>query len=199
MVLDMIEVEKKFRLTSDQEENLLRGAELIKEGTNVDVFFDTQEFTYSLQDIWLRTRNGKYELKVGQKDHQKQTGAIYEEIENEMRIRAFLKLSDTLPLAEALQAVGIFPYCRIAKARKSYRRDGFRIDLDICDFGYELAEIELLVEHPSQTTKALERIQTFADSVGLDSTPQRGKVIEYLFRFQPEHYQALVNSGVIDL
>lgn len=195
----MIEVEKKFALTNDQEKVLLEGAELLKEITNVDVFFDTEELTYTLQDIWLRTRNDKYELKVGQTGKQRQAGAIYEEIEDEARIREVLHLSTELPMAEALTEAGIKPFARIEKARRSYLRDGFRIDLDVCDFGYELAEIELLVENESQTQEALERITAFADSIGLDSSPQRGKVIEYLHRFKPDHYNALKEGGAIDL
>ncbi|PJE77118.1 hypothetical protein COV05_00720 [Candidatus Uhrbacteria bacterium CG10_big_fil_rev_8_21_14_0_10_48_16] len=199
ILLNMIEVEKKFTLTRDQEERLLEGAKLFKEVTNIDVFFDTQNYHYTLQDMWLRTRNGAFELKIGQGKNRTRNGTVYEEIEEEARIRKKLQLLPNLSMNDALIQAGILPFATIHKTRRSYKREGFRIDIDVCDFGYELAEIELLVEHASDVQEALDRIQALANHLGLDASPQRGKLIEYLYRFSPNHYKALLEAGAIDL
>lgn len=199
ILLDMIEVENNYTLTNEQEERLLKGSVLFKTITNVDVFYDTQNYHYTLQDMWLRTRNGTYELKIGQGKNRTRNGTVYEEIENEDLIRERLQLLPDLSMNDALIQAGILPFATIHKARRSYKREDFRIDIDVCDFGYELAEIELLVKNPSDVQEALDRINALADHVGLDASPQRGKLIEYLYQFSPNHYKALLEAGVIDL
>lgn len=194
----MIEVEKKFQLTPEQETKLLERAVLLGNKTNEDVYFDTTDFSLTRQDHWLRTRSGRWELKrrVHELGH-KLGGTAYDEIEDEPDIRAFLQLPGKGTLADDLDTAGYKPFAHIVKERRSYQKEGFHIDLDICDFGYELAEIELLLEDEKQRQVALKRIKEFADRMGLNRTPVRGKIIEYLYRFAPEHYQALVDAGVI--
>lgn len=194
----MIEVEKKFRLTPEQEHRLLEGATLLGNKTNEDVYFDTTDFSLTRQDHWLRTRSGRWELKrrVHELGH-KLGGTAYDEIENEPGIRTFLQLTVHGSLADDLEEAGYKPFARIVKERRSYEKEGFHIDLDICDFGYELAEIELLLEHEDQRQDALKRIEEFVDRQGLDQTPVRGKIIEYLYRFARPHYDALVEAGLL--
>lgn len=194
----MIEVEKRYRLTPEQEKRLLEGAALIGNKTNEDAYFDTDDFVLTRQDHWLRTRSGRWELKrrVHELGH-KFGGTAYDEIENEPGIRTFLQLPEKGSLADDLATAGYKPFARIVKERRSYEKEGFHIDLDICDFGYELAEIELMIEHEDQRQGALKRIEEFADRMGLDQTPVLGKIIEYLYRFARPHYDALVEVGVI--
>ncbi|MEK7620180.1 MAG: CYTH domain-containing protein [Patescibacteria group bacterium] len=194
----MIEVEKKYRLTPEQEKRLLEGATLLKNKTNEDVYFDTADFALTRQDHWLRTRSGRWELKrrVHELGH-KLGGTAYDEIEDEPGIRSFLQLPEKNSLADDLADAGYKPFARIVKERRSYEKEGFHIDLDICDFGYELAEIELMLEHEDERQDALKRIENFADRHELDRTPVRGKIIEYLYRFNRPHYDALVEAGVI--
>ncbi len=194
----MIEVEKKFRLTPEDETRLLEGATFLKTATNEDIFYDTDDFALTRQDHWLRKRSGGWELKrrVHELGH-KFGGTAYDEIENEEGIRAFLHVPTNGTLAEDLAGLGYKPFAPIVKERRSYEKEGFHIDLDACDFGYELAEIELLLENENGREDALRRIEDFAARMGLDQTPVRGKIIEYLYRFSPTHYQALVDAGVI--
>lgn len=194
----MIEVEKKFQLTPEQESRLLESTTLLRNKTNKDVYFDTADFSLTRQDHWLRTRSGRWELKrrVHELGH-KLGGTAYDEIEDEAGIRAFLQLPEKGSLADDLDTGGYKPFAHIVKERRSYEKEGFHIDLDICDFGYELAEIELLLDHEDQRHEALQRIEEFAQRMGLDQTPVRGKIIEYLYRFAPGHYQVLVDAGVI--
>ncbi|MBI4592497.1 CYTH domain-containing protein [Candidatus Uhrbacteria bacterium] len=194
----MIEIEKKYRLTPEQEKCLLEGATLIEKRTNADVYFDTEDFFLTRQDHWLRTRSGHWELKrrVHELGH-KLGGTAYDEIEDEEGIRAFLNVPVTESLEADLTSAGYTPFAKIVKERRSYEKEGFHLDLDVCDFGYELAEIELMLDDENKRGDALKRIEDFARRMGLDQTPVRGKIIEYLYRFAPEHYQALVEAGVI--
>jgi len=62
------------------------------------------------------------------------------------------------------------------------------------DFGYNLAEIELLVENQKETTIAGQKIIDFALSCRLTITPVRGKVIEYIRRNNNNHFKILESS-----
>jgi len=59
------------------------------------------------------------------------------------------------------------------------------------DFGYNLAEIELLVNSQKETKEASQKIINFAKSHGLEIIPVRGKVIEYIRRNNPDHFKTL--------
>ena len=60
----MIEVEKKFQLSGEQQERLLEGATFLKEKIQTDTYFDTLDYKYSRNHTWLRERDGSYELKI---------------------------------------------------------------------------------------------------------------------------------------
>jgi len=194
----MIEVEKKFKLTPQQEVRLLEGTTFLKTITNEDIYFDTKDWSLTKQDHWLRKRSGRFELKrrVHELGH-KLGGTAYDEIEEEVGIRTFLKLPVVNSLEVDLANAGYNPFAKIVKERRSYEKEGFHLDLDVCDFGYELAEIELMLTDENKRADALKRIEDFAGRMGLDQTPVRGKIIEYLYRFSPDHYKALVDAGVL--
>ena len=194
----MIEVEKKFQLTPEQEQRLLQGALFLQTKRNQDEYFDTKDFALTRQDHWLRRRGERWELKrrVHELGH-KLGGTAYDEIENEEGIRAFLHVPINGTLEEDLPRLGYKAFATIVKERRSYEKEGFHIDLDACEFGYNLAEIELMLDNENGRGEALRRIEDFADRMGLDQIPVRGKIIEYLYRFSPSHYQALVDVGVI--
>lgn len=194
----MIEIEKRYRMDKKQESLLLKGAEFLSTKTNEDTYYDTMDFALTRQDHWLRLRNGGFELKRRlHKLGHKLGGTAYEEINEEKTIRDFLKLPGNNSLEADLLEAGYKPFTGIVKQRRSYKRGAFRIDLDVCDFGYEIAEIELMIEREEDRGSALERIDEFASQIGLDQTPVRGKIIEYLFRYSRAHYDALVDAGVI--
>lgn len=49
----------------------------------------------------------------------------------------------------------------------------------------------------TQAEAAAEKVMSFAKEHGLQITPARGKVIEYLKRAKPHHYQALITAGAV--
>ena len=196
----MIEVEKKFILLKDQEKSLVDGAEFLGEKVFTDVYYDTEDFSLTRNDKWLRARENKFEFKISLDSRAGREMDLYDEIEDEGEIRKRLNLSDGKNMDEALLENGYSKFCICKTTRKKYKKDGFGIDIDFVDFGdfnYELAEIEIMVNDKSETQVALDQIISFAKSNNLTIGYVRGKVIEYLLKKKPKHFHALVESGVV--
>ena len=60
----MIEVEKKFILTTEQEKSLIEGADFLGEKKFTDIYYDDEDFSLTKKDLWLRNREGRFELKI---------------------------------------------------------------------------------------------------------------------------------------
>ena len=71
--------------------------------------------------------------------------------------------------------------------------------MDSIDYGYNVAEIELMVETDEEAIKAKERIMAIATSLNLEVKIVRGKLTEYMFRFRPEHHKTLLDAGILKL
>ncbi len=195
----MIEVEKKFILNQGDEKRLIEGAEFVSEKIMEDTYFDTMDFSLTTNDKWLRCRNDRWELKlpmIRERASQRRADQ-YQELETEGEIRQELSIDNHESFKDDLASAGYAPFCMIKTTRRKYKTGDFIIDLDIMDFGYELAEIELMIQNQSDMETAIQKIQAFAVQHGLTNAPVRGKVIEYLKRFSPAHYQALVESRVV--
>lgn len=199
MVRDMIEVEKKFRLEDGQEEALIEGAEFVHEARFRDVYFDTEAYELTTQDMWLRKRDERFELKVGAYVDGRRLADQFEEIEDEAAIAKRIGLREDLPLEDAMRERGLEPFCDFTTTRRKYRIGEFVIDLDTVvfdTFTYRIGEIELMVNSLSEVESAVERILAFAKSHHLTIDPVRGKVFEYLRRSKPEHFEALAQIGL---
>lgn len=197
----MIEVEKKFVSNNATTARLLEGATFSREHVMTDTYYDTADYALTCKDRWLRRRNGAFELKIPlHTDGLQRKADQYDELEDDAEIQRALGIQDTRPLLGALTAHGYAAFCTCVTTRRRYTKDGFAIDIDTVDFGdftHHIGEIELMVTNKSEITPAIERILTFANQYQLQLSPVRGKVIEYLLRKSPEHYAALVASGVI--
>jgi predicted adenylyl cyclase CyaB len=196
----MIEVEKKFSLSADEINKLTAGSQFLGEKTFTDEYYDTEDFLLTAQDKWLRLRDGKWELKLTMNKGQaanKRKMDQYEELETEEGIKEALNIKSKKPLSLALAELGYKPFCKITTTRKKYKKGEFTIDLDQVDFGYNIGEIELMVEDHGQMQEALDKITEFAGKNNLSLLPVRGKVVEYLKRNKPEHYQKLKDAGVV--
>lgn len=196
----MIEVEKKFALTEEERERLLDSAELIAEKSFTDAYYDDEKYSLTTQDIWLRQRDGDWELKIPlHKGGADRIGDQYEELTTEIEIRNFLKIPKIENLESDLNQKGFSIFSKFTTGRKKYEKDGFTIDLDLVDFGdfkFEIGEIELMVNKHEEMGEALEKIKNFAKENGLQITHVRGKVMEYLKRKRPEHFRKLVEANV---
>jgi len=194
----MIEVEKKFLLSEEEERRLLEGAMFISEKTFRDTYYDTEDFTLTTKDWWLRSRDHDFHLKISAQKGLKRHIGEYHELEIEKEIREALKLPETGTFKDDLLKSGYIPFASFTTTRRRYKRGGFFIDLDTADFGYKIAEIELLVKDESGQGRAVEKIFSFARSINLPIVPMSGKAIEYIRRNRPAHYDALVKAGTIN-
>ncbi len=195
----MIEVEKKFILNEEDEARLLQGAEFLGERVFTDVYYDTVDFSLSSRDRWLRCREGRFEMKVPLREGKDALVDQYDELEDEQKIREALSLPAAGKFADDLAKADYQPFCIYTTTRRKYKKEPFIIDLDHADFKdftYNIGEIELMVHDISDMQNAIDQILHFAKEQGLVIAPVRGKVVEYLRRVKPDHYQALVQAGV---
>ncbi|MFH1621252.1 MAG: CYTH domain-containing protein [Patescibacteria group bacterium] len=201
----MFEVEKNFNLTPEEKRCLLEGAEFVGEKTFTDVYLDALTNDLTKRDIWLRKRGERFELKLPVESAEKgcsRKTKHYLEIETDDEIRRELLLPLEGTMEKAIELAGYSPFCICITTRASYVKRGFNIVIDHVtyegsDWSYDTSEIELLVSTAEEISQAEEKIVEFAAEHGLKSGTAPGKVIEYLRRDRPEHYRALVESGVI--
>lgn len=196
----MIEVERKFILKEETINKLTKGAEFISKKTFTDTYYDTANFSLTTKDMWLRQRGDRFELKVPLNQGESMTNRVldqYEEYETEEEIRKILNLPEKKTLKEDLEESGYCPIATLTTTRKKYKKGEFIIDFDTIDFGYSIGEIELMIKDKSEIKEASDKIIAFAEENGLIITAVLGKLVEYIRRNDSEHYQALVNAGVI--
>lgn len=199
----MIEIEKKFLLTSQQKESLLKGA--VESGVKLvtDSYLDTDNFSLTRNDLWFRERDGAFELKMPLKSGSGVATNRYHELTNETDIAQKLGLGEVNDLSEALSNAGIKKFMTCYTQRTSYEKQGFHIDVDIVtyrnsSFAYAVAEIELLVETEEEADTAEARIITFAKQFDLVIDQiVLGKVAAFLKAEAPNHYNALVAVGIL--
>ncbi|MBI3335122.1 MAG: CYTH domain-containing protein [Candidatus Portnoybacteria bacterium] len=196
----MIEVEKKFILNEQDKERLTKDAKFLNERVFTDIYYDTKIFSLTSNDKWLRSREGVFELKLPLHNGVERLADQYDELGDGQKIRQALNLPPNKNLADDLIKAGYFPFCTCKTTRRKYKRDSFIIDFDIVDFQdftYNIGEIELMVSDKSEIEGATKKIMDFAKAQNLTVAPVRGKIIEYLKRVKPNHYQILVKKNVV--
>lgn len=196
----MIEVEKKFILSENDIARLVDGAEFLSDHVFTDIYYDTEELALGKNDMWLRNRNGNFDLKIPKHIGDGTMSQQYQEIEGEEKIRQVFDLFKKGDFLQDISEYGYVELCNLKTTRKKYKKENFIIDLDIVeaeDFNYTIGEIELMVEKETEMSSAIKAIEEFADGKGLENKSVNGKVREYLKRKKPEKYQALVDAGVM--
>lgn len=186
----MIEVEKKFQPTDEQLAHLLEDAKFMSEKEHTDIYYDLSDFSYFKQGMHFRKRNSEYELKVEISNSQKYNTGRYEEISSEQEILEKLGFDKNDSLAEIIKEKMII-LCSIKTKRKKYKKDEFTIDIDETDFGYNVIEIELLVDSEKEIEKAEVKILTLAKQFNFPIKKLHGKVSECLRITRPEVYKKL--------
>jgi len=200
----MIEVEKKFLLSDSEEARLIEGAQLMSEKVIDDSYYDNNDYDITLANMWLRRRDNAFELKAPLRVSDDRTVDQFREITDQMQIAVTLGLpADEPNFAVVLQKGGYEPFMHLHTTRRTYRKDGFTIDLDTVtyknsDFRYAIAEIEKLVEDEADMPRVVNDIIAFANGYGL-TTDQfiLGKVGAFLKSEQPSHYEALAAVGIL--
>jgi adenylate cyclase class IV len=197
----MIEVEKKFLLDGSQTARLIDGAEYAGERVFTDTYYDTKDYNLTKKDIWLRSREGRFELKVPVGLKREKRMDQYEEFESDTDIKNILHIDSEKDLNVSLSENGLKPFCVCRTTRKKYKKIPFIIDLDHVEFDrfeYSIGEVEFMVEEKDQMDEAIQRILAFAKQYQLTIAPVRGKVIEFLKRYNKKHYQALIDARIIE-
>jgi len=203
----MFEVEKKFKLNSQETERLIEGAQFLGERIFTDLYFDTDEFALSKNDIWLRKRGEQFQLKLPVQLEGKKLADQYQEIDGQEKIREIFAIPQIADFEKDIEKFGYGIFCDCTTTRKKYQKKDFIIDVDEIvyesedkqDFSYKIIEIELVVENQAEILLASEKIQNFAKEHKLTPAQNRGKVIEYLFQKRPKHFEALVEAGVVEV
>ncbi len=196
----MIEVEVKYSLTPEQEEHLLRNATFISQEKQANIYYDKPKYELSLKDMWLRSRNGSFTLKIPIPTQAHHNIVSRHEITDEQLIKKYLNLSMDIGLELALTHAEIKPLYTLIKERKKYSNDNFIIDVDTITFPTFIlrrCEIELLVETEQEIPGAQQRIYKFALQQGISSaTPQeysldKDTMAGFIKYINPEHYALL--------
>lgn len=192
-----IEVEKKFALNEASISRIVNSSEFLGERKFRDTYYDTADFRLTRRDMWLRVRAGKFELKLPMDINSERHVDQYTELEDDLDIRRILHIQEKGTLCDDLDKQGYVPFCSIETTRRTYKNSSFTIVLDSMDFGYTIGEVELILDDSSRIPTATESILAFARSMKFGTDPVRGKVIEYIRRKNPPHYQTLVSSGTV--
>jgi len=196
----MIEVEKKFILNDEQEKALINGAEFLGEKVFTDIYYDDADYSLTTKDIWLRNRSGRFGLKVPMNESiEIRVLDRYKELENDEDILKYFGAATNSNLIDVISNKGYKPFCKFTTTRRKYKKEGFNIDLDAADFGYNMAEIEFMTNDDLTLQQVTDSIIEFAERHNIPSSGYsvRGKVLKYLEINNPGHLQALLDAKVI--
>src|SRR5271166_4235560 len=105
----MIEVEKKIEIDPVFLDFLAQHASFISKKSIKDVYYDSVDYRYTTQNIWLREREGGFELKKGVKRLDR-TIDRYEEMTDQKRILTVLRIDDLGNFASSISQARIFPF-----------------------------------------------------------------------------------------
>ena len=198
----MIEVEVKCQLTPEQERKLLDQATFVNQETLADVYYDLSTFALAGRDWWLRTRNGRFLLKVPAMENGGIAGSPKNvprhEFEDEAVIAQTLGVSgENRSLAQALAASGYESFFVYTHVRRKYKCGDIVIDMDRMDFGdfsVDKCEFELVVEAPAMIEQAHKVLCDFALQFGIviDAQPiENMTLLGLIKRVKPEIYQRI--------
>ncbi|GHU13086.1 hypothetical protein FACS189449_07950 [Alphaproteobacteria bacterium] len=176
----MIEVEKKLNPSLETIERINNDAVFVTSKTMNDILYDYEDLSLSKNDIWLRKRNGKFDLKVSRdKDLKNRFLDIYDEIEDEEKICKALHI-------KSIADENFIEISNLITKREKYKLGEFNIDFDFVtsardDFVYHLMEIELMVEDESEAPAALEKIKRFIAEYDIPEKSATAKHMQYFF------------------
>ncbi|KAM3860632.1 thiamine-triphosphatase [Diretmus argenteus] len=218
-----VEVERKFVCNADTPKTLEEnGAVCVGQRQFQDQYFDTPDFSLTLRDMWLRKRQGCWELKCptittatrseeisGEQPKEAALCTRYKEIislpEIQLRVKEVLNGDGEMACQEKedeswLSKLNLACFAKFTTVRRSFvlEEEGVQIDLDQADFGYHVGEIEVLVSEEEDVQSALEKIAKTARKLGLTGDQRiQGKMDVYLQRYCPEHYAKLLSAHIL--
>jgi CYTH domain len=212
------EVERKFTISPSSRTTLLsaaaRAAAPIHVATFVDEYFDDTYLALTLRDLWLRKRQGEWQLKHPLPSRRPASSlgkTVYGELEGAFGVWAALE-------THGVVRDGLSCFANLSTTRTSFQMD-FRgatieVALDECSssaqhreigahagpFEYRVGEVEIIEECLDKVQQAEGIVDEFCDVHGLapscDEAPA-GKLVAYLKAHRPDHYRQLVQAQII--
>jgi uncharacterized protein YjbK len=152
--------------------------------------FDYADFSLIKDDIWLRKRNGKFDLKVSKdKNRQNRFLDIYDEIEEESKLCELLNV-------ESIAGENFIEVANLITKREKYKLGKLNIDFDFVtsahdDFEYHLMEVELMVETEAEVPIALEKIKQFMLEYEIPDRSASAKIMQYFYEKKRHIFDAL--------
>lgn len=147
-----------------------------------DKYFDNPKFALTLRDMWLRERQGCWELKcptLVETNVAAELCTRYKEITNlsdiQMRVKEVIADCEDGERSSSLQdeqswlkKLNLSCFAEFTTTRQSFvlQEEGVQVDLDQADFGYSVGEIEVLVPEGGDMNSALEKIERTAQKLG---------------------------------
>lgn len=192
-----IEVEKKFEVTSSTMDKLLTLSPSAKVVTFEDCYYDEQ---LAERNIWLRQRNGTWELKVplpGDASQRKEA-TVYREY---CGSQVWAELN-----REELKETELNPFAKILTERTLLQvvKDSqpVKIVVDICSaengFRYDVGEVEIVVKEQAEVKDAKARINAIFKELELKEEPNvGGKLLVYLREKNRSLLQRLIAQGAL--
>lgn len=196
----MIEIERQFRVEPGARENLLKHAEFQGKKLLKDVYYDTPDFVYARQDLWLRKRNDMFELKAPtQAGHE--LAEQYLEITDEALILRYLHLELQGDFESTIAMRNILPYCMCTTHREEYVLEGVTLDFDETiftdGFTYALGEAELLIDDKAEAGNTAQKLDEFMRRHGLQDAHVEDKLVAYLRAHRAKDFDMLQEAGVL--
>ena len=156
-----------------------------------DEYFDTQSLDLTTDDVWLRRRDGAWELKVPHGDQRRASGG---------ETTAFRELVDVGEIAAALAERevefpgGVAPFAAFSTKRETFALGGVRVDVDAASYGHAVLELEVMTDGSAAAVAAARAaIAAAARDLGCAPLPADagGKLETYLKRYCPAHARAI--------
>lgn len=157
-----IEVERSYLFWEDDFAIIREKWEFLWEKEIYDEYKDTVDYTLSKWAFFLRSRNGKMDLKIPVKETR--PCDVYEELEGENEVRKALeKYWYDYDAADKIVFI-------VDKKRESYsfkyREYNIKVDVDFCSAA-DNYEVEIIVDSKEKTARALEVIEEFRAEIWL--------------------------------
>jgi adenylate cyclase class IV len=187
----VIEIEKKLNPSLGTIELIKNDAVFVVSKKMSDIYYDYEDFSLMKNDVWLRKRDGKFELKISKdKDRKNRSVDVYDEIEEEAQICMALGV-------RSISNAGFIEVANLLTKREKYKLGEFNIDLDFVtsahdDFVHHLMEVELMAEDESKVPNALEKINVFIKNYNIDKFAT-SKLMQYFYERKRYVFDLLQN------
>ncbi|XP_055349134.1 thiamine-triphosphatase-like [Paramacrobiotus metropolitanus] len=187
---DTVEVERKFLVPVDFHERLKQhGGRCLVEESFTDEYFDRDDYAFTMNDMWLRVRDGKWELRYGEPDNldvpSKGTDqlrrTVYHEQHNPEEILKTLQSKGLLEnsvesddLAYVMNSEPFRSFATITAVHKTFGVPSVqdllpaKISVEAAELGYRVGEIEVSVDNNESIPEALQTIRKLSELLGFE-------------------------------